>query len=182
MPGFEESGAEPGFRDLDWLRDPSGDARLAARYFRAAGYPSCRYGGEHTLFIVGVSSSPDAEVAQRVEAAARRLGFKTRLRLYPFDTVDRQVLWWPRLRGPRVHERGWAKDFWTPRRCSITRSTGIPTGRVDDRERVRARRSRLNAMIARARLVTRPQSGRRHGREVNHAALRLAPTVPFLWE
>ena len=39
----------------------------------------------------------------------------------------------------------------------------------------------LNAMIARARLVTRPAERARAWAQVNHKVLTLAPTVPYMW-
>jgi peptide/nickel transport system substrate-binding protein len=180
-PGFEESGGEQGFRDLEWLRNPSGDARLAARYFRAAGYPDGRYGGDETVFMVGVVSSPEAEVAQSVEAQLRRLGFKTRLRLLRPEAV---FLNFCAVRDSEVHvcpNAGWSRDFPDPQtlldptfsgdRITATRNTNV--SELDD--------SGLNTMIARARLVTRPAERARAWARVNHTVLSLAPTVPYMW-
>ena len=181
MPGFEESGAEQGFRDLDWLRNPSGDARLAARYFRAAGYPDGRYGGDETVFMVGVRASPDAEVAQLVEEQLRMLGFKTRLRLYAPETVITRFCG---VRASEVHvctSAGWAKDFSDPQTMLdhtfsgefLAATRNANASELDDPE--------LNAMIAGARLVTQPQERAQAWAEVNHKVLSLAPTVPYMW-
>ena len=182
MQGFEQSGAEQGFRDLDWLHDPGGDARLAARYFRAAGYADGRYDGEETVVIVGVNSSPDAEVAQRVEQQLRELGFKTRLRLYTGDTV---VTKFCGVRDSEVHvcpNFGWTKDFsdaqtmldptFSGEHLAATRNANW--SELDDPE--------LNAMIARARLVTGTEERAKAWAEVNHEVLSLAPTVPYMWD
>ena len=182
MPGFEESGAEDGFSDLDWLREPSGDTQLAAQYFRAAGYPEGRYGGEQTLFIVGINSSPEAEVAQSVEEQLRQLGFKTRLRLYVPETVIGKFCGWP---DSEVHVRpntGWAKDFSDAQTMLDPTFNGEYVGETLTANVSELDDPRLNAMIAHARLVTGTGERARAWAEVNHAALRLAPTIPFLWE
>jgi peptide/nickel transport system substrate-binding protein len=179
MPGFEESGGERGFDDLDWLRKPGGDAALAARYFRAAGYPDGRYGGDETVLIVGFHTSPDSDVAQRVEEQLRQLGFKTKLRLYSPQTVFTKFCG---PSGSEVHvcaNGGWMKDFSDPQTILDPTFSGehiaatTNPSELDD--------ARLNAMIARARLVTRPKGRAKAWAAVNHKVLSLAPTVPYLW-
>ena len=50
--GYEQAGgaAGPGF---DFNRYPSGNMALAAKYMKAAGYPSGRYTGRATVQVVG---------------------------------------------------------------------------------------------------------------------------------
>jgi peptide/nickel transport system substrate-binding protein len=79
VSGFEQAGglAGPGF---DWLRSPSGDARLAAHYMKQAGYPSGKYTGPPIL-VLGDNSSPAKEDAQVVQSALQQLGFTVNLQL-----------------------------------------------------------------------------------------------------
>jgi ABC-type oligopeptide transport system substrate-binding subunit len=115
-------------------------------------------------------------------ARARRRGSRSRRpRLYAFETVITKFCG---VRASEVHgctSGGWAKDFSDPQTMldhtfsgkflAATRNTNV--SELDDPE--------LNAMIARARLVTQPQKRAEAWAKVNHKVLLLAPTVPYMW-
>jgi peptide/nickel transport system substrate-binding protein len=110
VPGHAEAGGAAG-PGADFLRAPRGDDRLAAEYFRAAGFESGRYEGDEEILVVGVSDSlgkPQAEVTQ---AELEQLGFKVKLRLVSPEAYFTKFCPEP---GAKIHvcaPIGWFRDF-----------------------------------------------------------------------
>ncbi len=87
---------------------------LAARYIKAAGYPSGRYTGHATVQVVGASGAPYADPAQIVDQTLQSLGFHTH-----FTLVDQSVMF-AKFCGTPAQEIdvcpsvGWTRDFADP--------------------------------------------------------------------
>jgi peptide/nickel transport system substrate-binding protein len=113
IPGFEEAGGLTGPK-VDYNEHPQGDAAVAEKYMKLAGYASGKYTGSQTLQVVGSTGNPSAEDAQIANEALKKLGFKTKLNL-----VDQSVMY-SKFCGvvtekidvcPNV---GWIADFGDP--------------------------------------------------------------------
>jgi peptide/nickel transport system substrate-binding protein len=87
IPGFEQAGGLAG-PPVDYNGYPQGNAQVAAKYMKLAGYPSGSYTGSNSLQIVGATGSPDAQDAEIVNQTLKNLGFKTKLNL-----VDKSVMY-----------------------------------------------------------------------------------------
>jgi len=87
IPGFEAAGGLKG-PQVDYNDYPEGNAAVAAKYMKLAGYPSGRYTGAKTLQIVGSSGSPNSQDAEIVNQTLENLGFKTK-----FTLVDSSVMY-----------------------------------------------------------------------------------------
>jgi peptide/nickel transport system substrate-binding protein len=87
IPGFEEAGGLQGPK-VDYNEHPEGDAAVAEKYMKLAGYPSGKYTGGKTLVIVGATGEPDPQEAEIVNNTLKSLGFKTKLSL-----VDESVMY-----------------------------------------------------------------------------------------
>jgi peptide/nickel transport system substrate-binding protein len=113
IPGFEQAGGLKG-PQVDYNEYPSGNAQVAAKYMRLAGYPSGRYTGNATLQVVGATGSPEAQDAEIVNQTLKNLGFKTK-----FSLVDKSVMY-SKFCGTPAEEIdvcpnvGWAADFGDP--------------------------------------------------------------------
>ncbi|HWY89780.1 MAG TPA: ABC transporter substrate-binding protein [Solirubrobacteraceae bacterium] len=113
IPGFEQAGGLKG-PQVDYNAYPSGNAQIAAKYMRLAGYSGGRYTGGATLQVVGATGSPEAEDAEIVNQTLRNLGFKTK-----FSLVDKSVMY-SKFCGTPAEEIdvcpnvGWAADFGDP--------------------------------------------------------------------
>ncbi|HEY2537749.1 MAG TPA: ABC transporter substrate-binding protein [Solirubrobacteraceae bacterium] len=113
IPGFEQAGGLKG-PQVDYNAYPSGNAQVAAKYMRLAGYPSGKYTGSATLQVVGSTGSPDAQDAEIVNQTLKNLGFKTK-----FSLVDQSVMY-SKFCGTPAEEIdvcpsvGWAADFGDP--------------------------------------------------------------------
>jgi peptide/nickel transport system substrate-binding protein len=113
IPGFEQAGGLKG-PQVDYNDYPAGNAQVAAKYMRLAGYPSGKYTGGATLQVVGATGSPEAQDAEIVNQTLKNLGFKTKLSL-----VDQSVMY-SKFCGTPAEEIdvcpnvGWAADFGDP--------------------------------------------------------------------
>jgi peptide/nickel transport system substrate-binding protein len=87
IPGFEAAGGLAG-PQVDYNDYPQGNAVLAAKYMKLAGYPSGKYTGSKTLQVVGSTGSPSAEDAEIVNQTLKNLGFQTK-----FNLVDSSVMY-----------------------------------------------------------------------------------------
>jgi peptide/nickel transport system substrate-binding protein len=110
IPGFEQAGGLAG-PAVDYNDYPEGNAQVAAKYMRLAGYPSGKYTGSQTLQIVGATGSPESEDAAIVNQTLQDLGFKTK-----FNLVDKSVMY-EKFCGVPAEEIdvcpnvGWGADF-----------------------------------------------------------------------
>ncbi len=111
--GFEQAGGYDG-TGADFLANPDGDSTLAARYMRAAGYPSGKYTGDQTLLVVGLSGAPDSNDAQIVDQTLQDLGFKTNLKLVDGSVMYSKFCALPRARVNVCPNVGWIRDFADP--------------------------------------------------------------------
>jgi peptide/nickel transport system substrate-binding protein len=113
IPGFEQAGGLAG-PQVDYNDYPSGNAQVATKYMRLAGYPSGKYTGGATLQVVGATGSPEAPDAEIVNQTLKNLGFKTK-----FSLVDKSVMY-SKFCGTPAEEIdvcpnvGWAADFGDP--------------------------------------------------------------------
>ena len=77
VPGFEESGGEQGFNDIDFMANPKGDPELARKYMLAAkdeGVPVTddgRYAGGEKLLTIATNADPGLQTATVAQGQLR---------------------------------------------------------------------------------------------------------------
>ena len=180
-PGYEESGGEEGFADLDFMRKPEGDMELAARYMRAAGYESGRYEGKAKVLAIGHAGDPDAQVAAIAQQQLERLGFDVQLRRLAPDTAFSKFCSVPDSGYVTCPNVGWARDIADPRSVlepTFKGSSIVPQGntnwsQLDDPE-VDA------AMTAAATIPEGPERNRAWA-EINRMVVERAVGIPYVW-
>jgi peptide/nickel transport system substrate-binding protein len=111
--GYGLGGGDLGPR-VDYNTYPAGNLTLAARYMRAAGYPSGRYTGADTIKVVGATGDPFAKAAAITTNALQALGFKTN-----FTLVDPSVMYQKYCGDPQAEidvcpSVGWIRDWSDP--------------------------------------------------------------------
>jgi len=109
FPGFEEAGGME--TDLDYMKNPRGDASVAAKYMKAAGFESGKYEGDDEVFIVTANVDPGKAQAEVAKAQLEKLGFKVRLRTVPQDAVYTEWCQVPSKKVNMCGSAGWFKDF-----------------------------------------------------------------------
>ena len=113
VAGFEEAGGAAGPK-VDYNEHPEGDAAVAAKYMKLAGYPGGKYTGSSILQLVGATGEPEGAMAQIVNQMLQSLGFKTHLTL-----VDKSVMYGKYCTVPAQEidvcpNVGWVRDFADP--------------------------------------------------------------------
>ena len=180
-PGFRESGGYRGFEEFDWMRDPRGDRRLAAHYFRAAGFASGRYEGDETVLVVGSNPGSERNIAEIADQQLREMGFKAQLRLFTPDTMASRFCGVPASEVHVCPNAGWARDFPDPQTLLDPPFNGTHDLTVGSPNWSELDDPGVNRAIDQARLVTEPHRRARAWAEVNRRVVALAPAVPYVW-
>jgi peptide/nickel transport system substrate-binding protein len=109
VPGFKEAGGFSGSASKLYARS-HGDLRLAASYFRRAGFRSGRYEGRRPLSVLISNDTLGRSVGNSTRRSLERLGFRVRLRAVSFD----RMLGSCERPSSRIHMCplfGWYRDF-----------------------------------------------------------------------
>lgn len=111
--GYELAGGVKG-PSVDYNANFSGDANVAAKYMKAAGYPSGKYSGSAIVKIVGSTGDPADKTSAVVNHAVQSLGFKTN-----FTQVDQPVMYQKYCGDPKAKvdvcpNVGWIRDWSDP--------------------------------------------------------------------
>ena len=182
IPGFEEAGGMEG-PGLDFLSHPSGDARLAASYFRKAGYPSGRYTGQgKPLLMVGTTGGVAQSAAEVAKENFAKLGFKVDLRLVTQDAMYTKFCNVPSAAVAICPNHGWLKDFSDPQTFldptfngrNIIASNNANVAQLKDPE--------IDAAMRRAELLVAPSERARAWARIDTMISRQAPVIPWIWD
>lgn len=182
VAGFDEAGGLRG-TGADFLADPDGDAELAARYMRAAGYASGRYEGDETIQVVGDSGDPSDKDAELFDQTLRDLGFRTRLRLVDSNTMYGRFCTVPTARVHVCPNLGWQRDFADPQTVLDAAFNGkaiLPDGgnpnfsQLDD--------PAINRAMDEAETVVDPQERAQAWANIDRMITETGAAVPWLWD
>jgi peptide/nickel transport system substrate-binding protein len=181
IPGFEAAGGLKG-PQVDYNDYPEGNAALAAKYMKLAGYPSGRYTGAKTLQIVGSSGSPNSQDAEIVNQTLENLGFKTK-----FTLVDSSVMYSKYCGTPAeaidvCPSVAWGADFGDAQAALDVPFNGkniVPTGNnnwglVNNQE--------INKAMDAAELVVGTQARAAAWAQVDRKLVAQAVAIPFDWD
>jgi peptide/nickel transport system substrate-binding protein len=181
IPGFEAAGGLKG-PQVDYNDYPEGNAAVAAKYMKLAGYPSGRYTGGKTLQIVGSTGSPSSEDAEIVNQTLQNLGFKTK-----FTLVDSSVMYSKYCGTPAeaidvCPSVGWVADFGDPQAVLDVAFNGkniVPSGNnnwglVNNPE--------INKAMDAAELVVGTQARANAWAQIDRKLVAQAVAIPFDWD
>ncbi len=181
IPGFEQAGGLAGPR-VDYNDYPTGNAQVAAKYMRLAGYPSGSYTGNATLQIVGATGSPTAEEAEIVNQTLKSLGFKTKLSL-----VDKSVMY-SKFCGTPSEEIdvcpnvGWAADFGDPQAVLDVPFNGTHIESTNNSNWGQVNDPTINRHMAAAELVVGTQARAAAWAAIDRELVAQAAAIPFAWD
>ena len=111
--GYAQAGGDAG-PNVDYNNYPQGNASVAAKYMKLAGYPSGKYTGSYVVTVVGSTGDPAAETSAIANNAVQSLGFKTN-----FTQVDQSVMYSRYCGVPKQEidvcpNVGWIRDWSDP--------------------------------------------------------------------
>jgi peptide/nickel transport system substrate-binding protein len=181
IPGFEQAGGIAGPR-VDYNDYPTGNAQVAAKYMRLAGYPNGKYTGGATLQIVGATGSPSAQEAEIVNQTLKNLGFKTKLSLVEKEIMYSKYCGTPSEEIDVCPNVGWAADFGDPQAVLDVPFNGaniLPTnnnnyGQVND--------PTINRHMAAAELIVGTQARAAAWAAIDRELVAQAAAIPFAWD
>jgi peptide/nickel transport system substrate-binding protein len=182
IPGFAEAGGAAGYPDIDYFNaaNESGNAALAAKYMRKAGYKSGKYKGHQRLLLVGPNANPGKATIEVGAAQLRRLGFRVRVHLVPQDAVYTDWCQKPRKRVAMC-VGGWFKDYADPESMLepvfngdwISRDGNLNYSMFDDRG--------VNAAMDAATTLTGDARNQAWG-AIDKQLIADAAGIPFIWD
>ncbi len=190
IPGFEEAGGLKQNLDLDYLKNPKGDAALAKKYMLAAKEedPSMqidangRWTGSEKLLTIATNADPGKKTAEVFQNQIEKLGFKVNFRIVPQDTLYTKFMSVPSVNvafGPNV---GWFKDFSDPQAMLDAVFNGnniLKQGNVNWPELdVKA----INDAMKQASLQPVGKARNEAWAKINHEIAAQAPAIPWIWD
>ena len=111
--GYQLAGGAAG-PQVDYNMFPKGNPLVAAKYMKAAGYPSGKYTGAATLQVVGVTGHPYDTEAEIVNQTLLNLGFRTNLSLFSYSVAGGKFCGVPAQEIDVCPDGGWTRDFADP--------------------------------------------------------------------
>jgi peptide/nickel transport system substrate-binding protein len=131
LGGFQEAGGYSAKNDF--YKNPNGDPALAAKYMKAAGFPSGKYTGPEIL-MVGDDQPPASKTGEAFLQVLKGLGFKVRYRQVPHDVMYSKFCQVPKAKVQVCPNVGWGKDFFDPQSMLDPTFNGkniVPSGNVN---------------------------------------------------
>lgn len=178
--GFEQAGGLNG-TGADFLAHPQGDSALAARYMKAAGYPSGRHTGGQAVQIVGLAGAPDSDDAQIFQQALQDLGFKTSLKLVDSSVMYGKFCGVPKARVQACPNVGWIRDFADPQTVLDVAFNGNDIFPENNPNWPQLNDPAINRAMARAEIVVGTQQRASAWAAIDRQITATAAAIPLLW-
>jgi peptide/nickel transport system substrate-binding protein len=189
MPGFEESGGEKGFTDIDYTQKPEGDMELAKKYMlqaKADGVADIddngMYTGSEKLLTIATNADPGAQTAQVAQGQFEKLGFQLNFRQVPQDTLYTKFCGVPKSGYIICPNVGWFKDFLDPQSLlqptfsgdQILEQGNVNWGMLDD--------PAINKAITDGALVPVGPERNKAWADINKMIVEQAVGIPYVWD
>jgi len=187
IPGYDESGGEKGFTDLDFTQHPKGDLTIAKKYMMEAkkdGVPVTadgKYGGSEKFLTIATNADPGAQTAQVAQGEFEKLGFKLNFRKVPQDTLYTKFCGIPKAKVAICPNVGWFKDFTDPESMLLPTFSGKaikPAGNVNWTQ---LNDPKINDAMDKAALTT-DEARNKAWANVNKMIVSEAPGIPYSWD
>jgi peptide/nickel transport system substrate-binding protein len=181
LGGFEEAGGLKGDPANDFYANPNGDPQVAAKYMKAAGFPSGKYNGPEIL-MVGDDQPPASKTGEVFLETLKSLGFKVRYRQVPHDVMYSKFCQVPKAKVNVCPNVGWGKDFFDAESMLFPTFYGpniVPSGNVNYPQ---LNDPKINKMMDDARRLTDQAERDKAWAEVDKAITAGAYVVMWIWD
>jgi peptide/nickel transport system substrate-binding protein len=179
LGGFEEAG---GYKSKnDFYNNPNGDPALAAKYMKAAGFPSGKYNGPEIL-MVGDDQPPASKTGEAFLSTLKGLGFKVRYRQVPHDVMYSKFCQVPKAKVNVCPNVGWGKDFFDPQSMLDPTFNGkniVPSGNVNYPQ---LNDPAINAAMEKAKQLTDPAERDKAWAAIDDQITAGAYVVMWIWD
>jgi peptide/nickel transport system substrate-binding protein len=179
-PGFDAAGGLKG-PDLDFLANPSGDMTVAAKYMKAAGFPSGKYSGP-PISMIGDNSDPAAKSAQVALQTFQKLGFKVNFRAVSHETMYSRFCNVPKQKINVCPNVGWLPDFPDGYAWMFVPFNSKSITPVNNANWPQMSNPQVDAAMAKASEITDQKKRDEAWAKVDEMVTSLAPAVPWFWD
>ena len=179
MGGFDQAGAYSA--RYDFYKNPNGNAALAKKYMKAAGFPSGKYNGPEVL-MVGDDQAPASKTGEAFLEVLKGLGFKVRYRQVPHDVMYSKFCQVPKAKVNICPNVGWGKDFSDPESMLFPTFYGgniIPSGNVNYAQ---LNDPEINKMMDKARQLTDTAERNKAWAAIDDKITSGAYVVMWIWD
>jgi peptide/nickel transport system substrate-binding protein len=180
-PGFEQSGGLAGPK-FDFNEHPEGDPAVAAKYIKAAGYPSGKYTGGETITIVGSKGNPAEQDAEIVNQTLKNLGFTTKFTLVETATMYAKYCNVPKEEIDVCPSVGWINDFADPQTTLNITFNGKYINATGNVNWSQANNPEINSAMTAAELVAGKAARASAWAKIDEKIVEHALAVPFDWD
>jgi peptide/nickel transport system substrate-binding protein len=181
IPGFEQAGGLPGPK-VDFNEHPEGDAAVAEKYIKLAGYPSGKYTGGKTLTIVGSKGNPAEQDAEIVNQTLKNLGFATKFTLVETATMYAKYCNVPKEEIDVCPSVGWIADFADPQTVLDITFNGKFINATGNTNWSQFNDPKVNAAMAAAELVKGQAARATAWGKIDVELVEDAAAIPFDWD
>ena len=181
VPGFEQAGGLKG-PQVDYNDYPEGNAVLASKYMRLAGYPSGKYTGAKTLQIVGSNGNPATEDAEIVNQTLKNLGFKTKFTLVEDSVMYSKYCGTPAEAIDVCPSVGWVADFGDPQAVLDVAFNGKNIVSTGNNNWGLVNNPEINKAMDAAELVVGTQARAEAWAAIDRKLVAQAAAIPFDWD
>jgi peptide/nickel transport system substrate-binding protein len=182
FPGFEESGGKGG-TGVDFLSRETGDPAIAAKYFRAAGHESGKFGGpDREVSLVCDDDDPGKKVCLVFEQQLRNMGFDPQTQFLAHEDVMARYCEVPKDQPDVCPNVGWGKDFYDAQ--TVLDTTFNPASILPEGNSNYPQLSdpKIEAAFEEAATLTEPAERARAYARINKMIVAEAPAVPYVWD
>lgn len=179
MPGFAQAGGTAG-PPLDFLRRAGGNATLAARYMRRAGFRTGRWSGGAPLAIVASNDPATVRLAEVVQSELAPLGLRSRLRVLSTQSETKFCGALP-TDAAVCADAGWLAEFDDPQTMLDAPFNGRSISPVGNPNLSQFDDARVNDAIDRASVLVDPQRRAAAWAAIDRMVTAEVPAVPWLW-
>jgi peptide/nickel transport system substrate-binding protein len=180
VAGFDEAGGTAG-TGVDYLKNPSGDPKLAASYLKKAGFSNGKYSGPKITMVADNAGNQKA-AAQVVLDSLQKIGFQVNFRTTTRDTMFSKFCAVPTNEPQICPSVGWLKDFADPQTMLDPVFNGkniVPNGNVNwsllnDKA--------LNAQMDKAETVVGDQARAKAWADIDKKVIATAAAIPWMWD
>ncbi|MHB8531437.1 MAG: ABC transporter substrate-binding protein [Solirubrobacteraceae bacterium] len=179
--GFNAAGGLAGPK-FDFNEHPEGNAKIAEKYMKLAGYPSGKYTGGESITVVGAKGSPAEQDAEIVNQTLKNLGFTTKFTLVETSTMYAKYCNVPKENIDVCPSVGWIADFADPQtilNITFNGTTIVPTGNVNQGQ---FNNPEVNAAMKAAEAVNGKEARAKAWGKIDEKLVEHAAAVPFDWD
>jgi len=181
IPGFNQAGGLAGLK-VDYNEHPEGDAAVAEKYMKLAGYPSGKYTGGHTLVVVGDRGNPLEQDAEIVNQTLKSLGFTTKFTLVEPNVMYGKYCGVPKEEIDVCPSVAWGADFPDPQTVLDNTFNGKSIVSTGNNNWGQTNDPKINAAMTAAETINDQAAREAAWAKIDDELVQDAAAIPFDWD